>query len=244
MNMSSMVTEQDEDEEWREEFELITSNRFLDADTKGHGAPEPCGCASKGLRCNDDRCINYSTQTECVSSQCGNKCTNQRFGKKQWRDIMIRKTPGKGHGLFANEDIEEGSFVAEYCGEIISEKAMAARFKKQKTERHLFMQTISPGVYLDGQEAGSLVRFINHSCEPNAIHDRWVVNGRMCIGVFTTRAVSKGEELSFDYRWEYVFCSMLFLPFLVLMSLSLSLSLSLSYPSIASYLPSLTRHEV
>ena len=195
--------EVDEEEEWRQSFELLTENRFLDADTKGHPAPEPCGCAKRGLFCDDNACINFSTQTECSRSLCGPKCRNQRFQRKQWADLSVKKTPGKGHGLFANQDIEAGAFAAEYCGEIISEKAMNERFKKQKTERHLFMQTISPGVYLDGQEAGSIVRFINHSCEPNAVHDRWMVNGKMCIGVFTTRPVAKGEELSFDYRWDY-----------------------------------------
>ena len=193
----------EEEEEWRQGWELLTENRFLDADTKGHPAPEACGCTKRGLFCDDDACINFSTQTECSRSLCGPKCRNNRFQRKQWADLEIRKAPGKGHGLFANQDIEKGAFVAEYIGDIISEKSVKERFKKQKNERHLFMQTISPGVYLDGQEAGSIVRFINHSCEPNAMHDRWVVNGKMCIGVFATKDISKGEELSFDYRWEY-----------------------------------------
>ncbi len=192
-----------EEEEWKDGFELITKNRFVDAETTGHGRPEPCGCAARGKFCDDDTCLNFSTQTECVASQCGPKCRNQRFQKRQWGNLEIRKTPGKGHGLFTKDDIDEGEFVAEYCGDIICEKTMNERFAKQRNHSHLFMQTISPGVYLDGQWAGSLSRFINHCCEPNAVHDRWVVDGKMCIGVFTTRKVKAGEELSFDYRWEY-----------------------------------------
>ena len=37
-------------------------------------------------------------------------------------NLEIRKTPGKGHGLFTKDDIDEGEFVAEYCGDIISGK--------------------------------------------------------------------------------------------------------------------------
>ena len=71
------------EEEWKDGFELITKNRFVDAETTGHGRPEPCGCAARGKFCDDDACLNFSTQTECVASQCGPKCRNQRFQELQ-----------------------------------------------------------------------------------------------------------------------------------------------------------------
>ena len=38
--------------------------------------------------------------------------------KKQWRNVEIRPSGAKGHGLFAAEDIDEESFVLEYHGEV------------------------------------------------------------------------------------------------------------------------------
>lgn len=47
-----------------------------------------------------------------------------------------------------------------------------------------------------------MARFINHSCNPNSVTQKWVVGKTMRIGIFTKRAVKAGTELTFDYKFE------------------------------------------
>jgi len=67
----------------------------------------------------DSNCINRTLSIECNHDDCPvrDQCQNQRynlvvlieflrFRKKQYADLAVIGTPGKGHGLCANVDIE------------------------------------------------------------------------------------------------------------------------------------------
>ena len=41
-----------------------------------------------------------------------------------------------------------------------------------------------------------------YSCNPNAETQKWTVNGLLRIGFFTKRRIAKGEEITFDYKYE------------------------------------------
>jgi len=45
-------------------------------------------------------------------------------------------------------------------------------------------------------------RFMNHSCEPNCVTQKWTVNGDTRIGLFALHDISAGTELVFDYRLQ------------------------------------------
>jgi histone-lysine N-methyltransferase NSD2 len=47
-------------------------------------------------------------------------------------------------------------------------------------------------------------RFMNHSCDPNCITQKWTVNGDTRVGLFTLRDVEPGTELTFNYQLECV----------------------------------------
>jgi hypothetical protein len=47
-------------------------------------------------------------------------------------------------------------------------------------------------------------RFMNHSCDPNCITQKWTVNGDTRVGLFTLRDVEPGMELTFNYQLESV----------------------------------------
>lgn len=49
---------------------------------------------------------------------------------------------------------------------------------------------------------GNISRFINHSCNPSCVLQKWVVNSRLRMGIFATRDIAEGEELTFDYKFE------------------------------------------
>lgn len=43
---------------------------------------------------------------------------------------------------------------------------------------------------------------MNHSCNPNCVTQKWVIGKKMRIGIFTSRDITAGEELTFDYKFE------------------------------------------
>ena len=49
---------------------------------------------------------------------------------------------------------------------------------------------------------GGESRFLNHSCAPNCHIEKWNVLGEWRVGIFTSRAIPAGEELTYDYNFE------------------------------------------
>jgi SET domain-containing protein len=54
---------------------------------------------------------------------------------------------------------------------------------------------------VDATRYGNQARFINHSCDPNCISKILVINGHKHIVIFAQRFISKGEELTYDYKF-------------------------------------------
>lgn len=182
----------------------ITESVAVDTDDYASDCEDSpmCGCQSRNGEkcCVDNTCPNVQMLMECV--QCSPRCGNQRIRKQQYAKLVVRETPGKGHGLFVEEDVPAGTFLTEYVGELISHKEFSRRLQQRKNEPMMFIMQIKSNAYLDAREKGSVSRFINHSCEPNSSTDMWIVQGRIRVGIFTTKALTAGTELSFDYRWR------------------------------------------
>ncbi|EJS43214.1 set2p [Saccharomyces arboricola H-6] len=156
--------------------------------------------------CDEDSdCINRLTLIECVNdlcSSCGNDCQNQRFQKKQYSPIAIFKTKYKGYGVRAEEDIEANQFIYEYKGEVIEEMEFRERLidYDQRHFKHFYFMMLQNGEFIDATIKGSLARFCNHSCSPNAYVNKWVVKGKLRMGIFAQKKILKGEEITFDYN--------------------------------------------
>ena len=50
--------------------------------------------------------------------------------------------------------------------------------------------------------AGGEARFINHSCAPNCLIEKWDVMGEWRIAIVADRDITAGEELSYDYNFQ------------------------------------------
>lgn len=166
-----------------------------------------CDC-SETDDCSDSHCVNRAMMTECPSSCRANKCKNQRFAKKKYAAVepFHTGTP-KGCGLRAVKDIKAGKFIIEYIGEVLEREDYEKRkIKYAANKKHKHHYLCDTGVYtIDATEFGNPSRFVNHSCDPNAVCEKWSVpktpGDISRIGFFAKRFIKAGEEICFDYQF-------------------------------------------
>lgn len=164
----------------------------------GDADPETaCGLTSE--------CINRALFIECKDScPCGDFCKNKRFRKKCYAAIEIMDCGPKGHGIRAVQDLPANTFVIEYIGEVVSKSAFIKRTRQysESGQRHHYFMSLKLDEVIDATKRGGIARFINHSCNPNCVLQKWIVGKHLRMGIFTKVAVPKGTELTFDYKFE------------------------------------------
>lgn len=52
------------------------------------------------------------------------------------------------------------------------------------------------GEVIDASQRGSILRFVNHSCGPNAETQKWTVQGQRRIGLFALHDIDKDDEVN------------------------------------------------
>uniref|UniRef100_A0A3P8NTL6 [histone H3]-lysine(36) N-trimethyltransferase n=1 Tax=Astatotilapia calliptera TaxID=8154 RepID=A0A3P8NTL6_ASTCA len=197
-------------------FDLIEENLYLTERKKSKSHRDikrmQCECpvlpredrARGVLACGDD-CLNRLLMIEC-SSRClnGAYCSNRRFQMKQHADFDVILTEDKGWGLRAAKDLASNTFVLEYCGEVLDHKEFKTRVKEYARNKniHYYFMSLKNNEIIDATLKGNCSRFMNHSCEPNCETQKWTVNGQLRVGFFTTKAVTAGTELTFDYQFQ------------------------------------------
>lgn len=143
-------------------------------------------------------CLNQHTHVECSSCcRAGDKCENQRFRKRIYRKLEVRKTYNdRGFGLFAAEHIESDAFLIEYVGEVINLTEFYRRFNRQE---HMYCMSIGRSLFIDGGRMSNEARFLNHSCQPNSEPQRWCVSGVTRIGIFARARIRKVSFAHYNY---------------------------------------------
>lgn len=106
--------------------------------------------------------------------------------------FTLKKSHGKGLGLFANVPLTKGDFVIEYTG-----KKIPTHIADTLTTKYLF--EIDSDWTIDGAVRSNTARYINHSCDPNC--EAEIRDGRIMI--YAVRDIAREEELTFDYGDEY-----------------------------------------
>ena len=126
------------------------------------------------------------------------------------------------------EDIPSGAYIMDYLGEIVTKKQgdMRGTYYDHNGLSYLFdMNDLGPEdereaviqklynneffpLCLDGMFYGNEARFINHSCDPNIqsynLAGQVESNAFHSIGLFASRKILAGEELSIDYQWDKI----------------------------------------
>ncbi|CEP14549.1 hypothetical protein [Parasitella parasitica] len=193
----------------------ITENIYCGSATGKSIAEEsmPCECKyrpdidSPDAACGDDNyCINRMMFMECMVDDCpcDRYCRNRRFQLRQYARVDVIRTDKKGFGLRALTDLPTNAFIMEYIGEVIPNHEFVRRTKEYEAAglEHYYFMTLKTDEIIDATKKGCLARFINHSCNPNSVTQKWVVGKNMRIGIFTRRPIKAGSELTFDYKFE------------------------------------------
>lgn len=101
-----------------------------------------------------------------------------------------------GRGVFALVDIPGDTRLIEYTGQIISwQRAQQRHPHDARQPNHTFYFHVDDDHVIDGSRGGNSSRWINHSCDPNAVAED--LDGRIVIR--TLRRVRAGEEICYDY---------------------------------------------
>ena len=181
--------------------EFTVSSEGQECDCNPH-KENPCG--------EESNCINRMLMYECDPHVCEaaklGKCQNQRFAKRQYPALQVHRSEGRGWGLKSTDPIKKGEFVVEYVGEMITmaeyRRRMAAN-QAEKEENYYYL-AIDSNRMIDAGPKGNVARFMNHSCAPNCITQKWTVNGDIRVGLFAVDDIKPGEELTFNYQFETV----------------------------------------
>eukprot|EP00053_Salpingoeca_punica_P019048 m.189952 g.189952 ORF g.189952 m.189952 type:complete len:746 (+) comp17556_c1_seq4:271-2508(+) len=207
-NGSSNAVEEDDSHVQRLPFEEVTDNVFLCERRRSKEKME-CECtfnpAVDAVGCGED-CLNRQLFYECIPSRCacGKYCTNCQFQKKTYASVEVFEAGKKGRGLRALQDIARGQFIYEYCGEVydLAEFEHRTQVYAHEGRKHFYFMSLDSDHIVDATMRGSISRFINHSCDPNAETQKWTVLGETRVGFFAIKPIKAGEEITFDYKYE------------------------------------------
>ena len=103
-----------------------------------------------------------------------------------------------GQGLYATQDIKEGTRIIDYVGKIITKKH-AEESQKFDNTKPIYLFSLNSRYDLDGDVSWNIARLINHSCANNCDYE----GKGLKIWVTAVRNIKKGEELTCDYGFGY-----------------------------------------
>ena len=106
--------------------------------------------------------------------------------------VTVQPSNIDGHGVFAAEPIPARRKIGEMRGELISVTEARRRIKGRA---RIHMVEISERRAIDATESDGPLRYINHSCLPNAVLR--IRQGRA--EFYAIRDIENGEELTADY---------------------------------------------
>jgi SET domain-containing protein len=109
--------------------------------------------------------------------------------------LSVRRSSVHGFGVFADEAIPAGKRIIEYAGERIARREAVKRWEAKQAS---YLFRLDSYWRIDGAVGGSGAEFVNHSCDPNI---RAVLR-RGKIQFVSKRKISRGEELTLDYKYS------------------------------------------
>lgn len=155
--------------------------------------------------------VRHFEVTECNElCACGPDCWNRVVGKGRTVPLEIFQTTKCGFGVRSSQDILKGQFIELYLGEVITEAELRQREDTVEEGESSYIYsldwfdtTFDKKYHVDGKYFGSAMRFVNHSCNPNArcfpvqLHkgDKKVY----FLAFFAIKDINAGVEIRIDY---------------------------------------------
>ena len=99
-----------------------------------------------------------------------------------------------GQGLFAGQDIKQGTKIIRYIGEKITQ----AESERRLAAGNVYVFGLNERYAIDGSTPKNTARYINHSCDPNC-HTEQFGN---TIWIVAIKDITAGEELTYNYEYE------------------------------------------
>lgn len=106
--------------------------------------------------------------------------------------VSVKPSPIDGLGVYAAETIPARRKIGEMRGELIS---VAEARRRIKGRARIHVVEISERRAIDATDSDGPLRYINHSCQPNAVLR--IRQGRA--EFYAVRDIESGEELTADY---------------------------------------------
>ncbi|CAH1155038.1 unnamed protein product [Phaedon cochleariae] len=180
-------------------YRKVRTNVYNTKTSTGACEPQSCNCGPSS-DCGDD-CINRLVLSECPASH---RCGNQRIQRHEWSPGLEKfMTDSKGWGVRTKLPINQGEFILEYVGEVVSDQEFKERMGTiYVNDTHHYCLHLDGGLFIDGHRMGGDGRFVNHSCAPNCEMQKWSVNGQFRMALFALRGIEGGEELTYDYNFS------------------------------------------
>ena len=114
--------------------------------------------------------------------------------------FKIRKSniDKKGLGLYAARDIQAGTRIIDYVGNIITKK-QTEDSDKFDNSKPIYLFTLNSRYDLDGNVSWNTARLINHSCSNNCEYE----GKGLKLWVVSIKDIKKDQELTCDYGFGY-----------------------------------------
>ncbi|XP_055953683.1 histone-lysine N-methyltransferase 2C-like isoform X4 [Argiope bruennichi] len=161
--------------------------------------------------CNTSRPISYHSpfagmevSSPYIKQFVHSKSSQYRKMKTEWRNnVYLARSRIQGLGLYAARDLEKHTMVIEYIGQLIrNEISERNEAVYDAQNRGVYMFRLDENHVIDATLCGGLARYINHSCNPNCVAEVVQIDRVNKILIITNRRISRGEELSYDYKFE------------------------------------------
>ena len=142
------------------------------------------------------RSIGVSIFGAALSSDDSTGSTSTHTRRHPLVKIRVRVGPSHiaGQGLFAEQDIKQGTKIIRYIGQKITQEESERRL----AAGNVYIFGLDERYAIDGSTRKNTARYINHSCDPNC-HTEQFGN---TIWLVAIRDIQAGEELTYNYGYE------------------------------------------
>lgn len=112
----------------------------------------------------------------------------QLFVQQLFSHTCVIDTDDRGRGVICLTDVAEQTIVTEYVGDFIDNEEVKRR-KEMRDHKDYYLFKVNDDLFIDAAFAGSVSRYINHSCEPNCISEKIKVEGITRIAIISNQPI-------------------------------------------------------